>query len=74
MLCAALPLLGSGIAKMIYVRRYEQALGAATGETQKLTGQSGGQLPPRDTSEIIQPPSITEATTKILSVRPDHEN
>src|SRR5437660_10709477 len=74
MLCAALPLLGSGIAKMIYVRRYEQALGAATGETQKLTGQSGGQLPPRDTSEIIQPASITEGKTKILSVRPDHED
>jgi len=74
MLCAAIPLLGTGVAKILYVRRYEQALGSATGETQKLTGQSVGQLPPRDTSEIIQPPSITEETTKILSVRPDHED
>ena len=74
MLCAALPLLGSGLAKILYVRRYEQALGPATGETQKLTGQSVGELPPRDTSEIIQPPSITEVTTKILSVRPDNED
>ena len=74
MLCAAFPLLGTGVAKILYVRRYEQALGSATAETQKLTGQSVGQLPPRDTSEIIQPPSITEGTTKILPARPDNQN
>ena len=75
MLCAAFPLLGSGVAKILYVRRYERrALGSRTGETQKLTGQSVGQLPPPNTSEIIEPPSITEGTTKTLSLRPDHED
>ena len=73
-LCAAFPLLGSGVAKILYVRRNERALRSGTGETDKLTGQSVGQLPPRNTSEIIQPPSITEGTTKTLSVRPDHED
>jgi hypothetical protein len=74
MLCAAFPLIGSGVAKIVYVRRFEQALGTGAGETQKLTGQSVGQLPPRNTSEIVQPPSITEGTTKTLSLRPDHED
>ena len=70
MLCAAFPLLGSGVAKILYVRKYEQGLR----ETQNLTGQSASQLQPRNTSEIIQPPSITEGTTKILPARPDNQN
>lgn len=74
MLCAAFPLLGSGVAKILYVRKYEQALGKNIRETQNLTGQSASQLPPRNTSEIIQPPSITEGTTKILPARPDNQN
>ena len=40
MLCAAFPLLGSGIAKILYVRKYEQTLGRNIRETQSLTGQS----------------------------------
>ena len=74
MLCAAFPLLGSGIATILSVRRYEQSLGLGTGETLKLTGQSVGQLPPRNTSEIINPPSVTESTTKNLRVPSDHES
>jgi zinc-ribbon domain len=74
MLCAAFPLLGSGVAKILYVRRYEQGLGRSTRETQNLTAQSASQLPPRNTSEIVQPPSITEGTTKILTARPDNQN
>ncbi len=74
MLCAAFPMLGSGIAKMLYVRRYEQGLTSGRAEAQKVTGQSVTQLPPRNTSEIVQPPSITEGTTKILKVPADNEN
>ena len=74
MLCAAFPLLGSGVAKILYVRRYEQRLTSGSGETAKLAGQSVSQLPPRNTSEIAQPASITEATTKALKVRADDEN
>src|SRR5690348_12756074 len=36
MLCAAFPLLGSGIAKILYVKRYQQSLGSSARETQKL--------------------------------------
>ena len=74
MLCAAFPLLGSGVAKMLYVRRYEQSLTSGSAETQKLTGQPVSQLPPRNTSEIIEPPSVTEGTTRVLRVPTDHEN
>ena len=74
MLCAAFPLLGSGIATILSVRKYEQSLGISTGETQKLTGQPIGQLPPRNTSEIINPPSVTESTTKNLRVPSNHES
>jgi len=74
MLCAAFPLLGSGVAKMLYVRRYEQRLTSGSVETPKLAGQSVTQLPPRNTSEIAQPASITEATTKALKVPADDEN
>jgi hypothetical protein len=74
MLCAAFPLLGSGVAKMLYVRRYEQRLTSGGVETPKVAGQSVSQLPPRNTSEIAQPASITEATTKALRVPADDEN
>src|SRR5438046_14837 len=74
MLCAAFPMLGSGVAKMLYVRRYEQRLTSSSLETPKLAGQSVSQLPPRNTSEIGQPASITEATTKTLKVPADDEN
>ena len=74
MLCAAFPLLGSGVAKMLYVRRYERTLNSGSAETRKLAGPSVSQLPPRNTSEIAQPASITEGTTKILKARADNEN
>jgi hypothetical protein len=74
MLCAAFPLLGSGIATILSVRRYEQSHGLGTGVAHKLTGQSIGQLSPRNTSEIIKPPSVTEGTTKTLRVPSDHES
>src|SRR5207237_4087294 len=74
MLCAAFPLLGSGVAKMLYVRRYERTLNSGSAETRKLAGPSISQLPPRNTSEIAQPASITEGTTKILKARADNEN
>ena len=76
MLCAAFPLLGSGIAKMLYVRRYEQSLtsGRVSEETQKLSTQSVSQVPSRNTSEIAQPASITEGTTKILKAPGDNQN
>src|SRR2546427_3866146 len=66
MLCAGLPLLGSGVAKMLYVRRYERSLTLGSGETQKFSGSSVSQLPPQTTSEIAQPASVTEGTTRIL--------
>ena len=74
MLCAAFPLLGTGIATILSVRRYERSLGLNPGETQQLTGQSIGQLPQLNTSEIIKPPSVTEGTTKTLRVPSDHES
>lgn len=74
MLCAAFPLLGSGIATVLSVRRYEQSLGLGKGETHKLTGQSIGHLPPHNTSEIINPPSVTESTTKTLRMPSDPES
>ena len=74
MLCAAFPLLGSGIATILSVRRYERSLGLGTGETQRLTGQSIDQLPPHNTSEIIRPNSVTESTTKTLRLPSDHES
>ena len=73
MLCAGFPMLGSGVAKMLYVRRYEQRLTSGSAETQKLAGQSVSQLPPRNTSEIAQPASITEGTTKALKVPADNQ-
>jgi hypothetical protein len=74
MLCAGFPLLGAGIATILSVRRHELARGMGTREAQKLTGQSIPQLPPRSTSEIVTPPSITEGTTKTLRVPTDHES
>ena len=76
MLCAAFPMLGSGVAKMLYVRRYERSLtsGRGSAETQMLSAQSVNQLSPRNTSEIAQPASITEGTTKILKTPGDNEN
>ena len=74
MLCAGFPLLGTGIATILSVRRHELGRGMGTGETQKLTGQFIPQLPPRSTSEIVEPASVTEGTTKILRVPPDHES
>ena len=74
MLCAGFPLLGTGIATILTVRRSELGRGLGTGETQRLTGQLIPQLPPRTTSEIVKPPSITEGTTKILRVPSDHES
>jgi hypothetical protein len=74
MLCAAFPLLGSGVAKMLSVRRYQQRFTLGSAETQKLAGQSVGQLPPRNTSEIVPPASITEGTTKTLKVPANNEN
>ena len=73
MLCAAFPLLGTGIATVLSVRRHELGRGLGT-ETQLLTGQSIPQLPPRTTSEIVKPASITESTTKNLKVPSDHES
>ena len=76
MLCAAFPMLGSGVAKMLYVRRYEQSLssGKVGAEKQKLSAQPVSQLPSRNTSEIVQPASVTEGTTKILKAPADNEN
>lgn len=74
MLCAAFPLLGSGLAEMFYMRRYKRAIGSVTGATQTLTGGRAGQLPPRNTSEIIEPSSVTEGTTKALRVPRGHRS
>ncbi len=74
MLCAGFPLLGTGIAAILSVRRYDEGRQLGSGETQKLTGQFVPQLPPRTTSEIVKPPSITEGTTKTLSVPSDHKS
>lgn len=74
MLCAGFPLLGTGVATILSVRRSEQSRRLGTGETQKLPGQFIPQLPPRTTSEIVQPPSITEGTTKTLRGPSDHES
>ncbi|MDQ2921259.1 MAG: zinc ribbon domain-containing protein [Acidobacteriota bacterium] len=74
MLCAAFPLLGSGIAMTLHVKRYQQNLASGAKEPEKLMGQPVGQLPARNTSEMIQPNSITEGTTKTLRVPSDGEN
>src|ERR1700730_15484412 len=68
MLCAAFQLLASGLAKILHARRQQRALGSGTRETEQVTGQPVGQLPARNTSEIINPPSVTEGTTKTLKV------
>ncbi|MCM3869938.1 MAG: zinc ribbon domain-containing protein [Pyrinomonadaceae bacterium] len=73
MLCAGFPLLGTGVATILSVRRNELSRGLRTGETQKLTGPSIPQLPPRTTSEMVKPSSVTEGTTKSLRVPSDHD-
>ena|SRR2546428_5625161 len=73
MLCAAFPLLGSGLAKILHARRQQQSPRTGTRQTEQLTGQRIDQLPPRNTSEIINPPSVTEGTTKTLKVPTNRE-
>ncbi len=73
MLCAGFPLLGTGVATILSVRRYEQGRGLGAGETQRLTGRSIPNLPPRATSEIVKPASVTEGTTKTLRVPSDRD-
>jgi hypothetical protein len=76
MLIPAFTMLGGGVAEYV---RYKQS----RGEEVKLPGiQSRPELPPtpparvsalptRNTSELVQPPSVTEGTTRHLDLRAD---
>jgi hypothetical protein len=77
MLIPAFTTLGGGIAEYV---RYKQL----KGEEQKLPGSSSepraaaavpparvSALPPRNTSEIVPPPSVTEGTTRHLNIKAD---
>jgi zinc-ribbon domain len=67
MLCAAFPLLGSGVAKILSAKKdRQQSLGPAMETRPELKGPSIAQLPSPNTSEMVKPPSVTEGTTKIL--------
>jgi hypothetical protein len=73
MLLPAFTTLGGGVAGLMRARKEEQQRRAlplqrpvAAAVTTSLSPARPGALPPRDTSEILQPPSITEGTTRHL--------
>ncbi len=71
MLVPAFTTLGGGVAGLVRARREEQQRRALPMQrpaavTTNLPPAHPGALPPRDTSEILQPPSITEGTTRHL--------
>jgi hypothetical protein len=67
LLCAAFPLLGSGVAKILATRRgLQQGPGSATRVDQELPASSVDRLPSPNTAEMTNPVTVTEGTTKIL--------
>ena len=65
MLMAAFPLLGSGVAKIVYVK-YGQRLTRRAVQNAVSPAQDVSELLPRNTSEVVQPRSVTEGTTRML--------
>jgi hypothetical protein len=70
MLCAGFPLVGTGVARVLSVRRRELGRGLGAGETQRPAAQF---MPPRTTSQFVKPASVTEGTTEILRVPSHHD-
>jgi hypothetical protein len=74
LLIPAFALIGEGVATYLRLKQDARRLGPPVFEPSQQTraippaGEAGGALPPRDTSEIIPPPSVTEGTTRHLSV------
>lgn len=70
LLIPAFTTLGGGVAGVLRARREEQRPlpPAAPAMSAVLPPSRASALPPRDTSEIMQPPSITEGTTRHLGV------
>lgn len=69
MLIPGFMMLGGGVSEFIRWRytRNELAAQSKPAQTFISTGQSAGQLPPRNTSELVAPPpSVTEGTTRHL--------
>jgi hypothetical protein len=68
MLIPAFSMLGGGVAGLVRARREEQRGLPMAGPVvaSNLPPARVSALPPRNTSEIMQPPSITEGTTRHL--------
>jgi hypothetical protein len=68
MLIPAFSMLGGGVAGLVRARRLEQRALPTAGPVvvSNLPPARVSALPPRNTSEILQPPSITEGTTRHL--------
>jgi hypothetical protein len=68
MLIPAFSMLGGGVAGLVRARREEQRRLPTAGPivASTLPPARVSALPPRNTSEIMQPPSITEGTTRHL--------
>jgi hypothetical protein len=68
MLIPAFSMMGGGVAGLVRARREEQRRFPAAGPmvASTLPPARASALPPRNTSEILQPPSITEGTTRHL--------
>jgi hypothetical protein len=68
MLIPAFSMLGGGVAGLLRVRREEPRGLPSAGPviSSSLPPARASALPPRNTSEMMQPPSITEGTTRHL--------
>lgn len=73
LLIPAFTTMGGGVAGLVRARREERRHAAlpkqrpaAAAVTSSLPPARPSALPPRDTSEILQPPSVTEGTTRHL--------
>ncbi len=75
----AFALLGGGVAEIVRLR-YRQRSAPATISTNEgapttgfaATPPQASELPPRNTSEIFAPPSVTESTTRHLDPQSAH--
>jgi hypothetical protein len=73
LLIPAFAMIGGGVAEYVRLKQGNR-MGKRLVETQSKTAipsatTQAGALPPLNTSELVQPPSVTESTTRHLGIR-----
>lgn len=76
LLIPAFAIIGNGLAEYIRYKQAEKDAGAAAPSSPQRAKVSAitppprvSALPPRNTSELVQPPSVTEGTTRHLNIK-----